>query len=46
MAYKMDKGNIFRGLILRNEKASENYNTDFLYRYKNKRSEERKALGV
>jgi len=32
MAYKMDKGNIFRGLILRNEKASENYNTDFLYR--------------
>ena len=33
MAHKMDHGNIFRGLILRNEKASDNYNTDFLYRY-------------
>jgi len=32
MAHKMDHGNIFRGLILRNEKASDNYNTDFLYR--------------
>jgi len=32
MAYKMDHGNIFRGLILRNENASQNYSTDFLYR--------------
>eukprot|EP00092_Neocalanus_flemingeri_P021987 GFUD01023845.1.p1 GENE.GFUD01023845.1~~GFUD01023845.1.p1 ORF type:complete len:801 (+),score=260.29 GFUD01023845.1:62-2464(+) len=32
MAFKMDKGNIFRGLILRNEKANSNYDTDFLYR--------------
>jgi len=32
MAFKMKKGNIYRGLILRNEKANENYDTDFLYR--------------
>jgi len=32
MALKMDKGNIFRGLILRNECANSNYTTDFLYR--------------
>ncbi|XP_023346270.1 ATP-dependent 6-phosphofructokinase isoform X2 [Eurytemora carolleeae] len=32
MAYKMDEGNIYRGLILRNEMASENYSTDFFYR--------------
>jgi len=32
MAHKMDHGQIFRGLILRNEKSSENYDTDFLYR--------------
>jgi len=32
MAHKMDKGNIFRGLILRNENSSKNYDTDFLYR--------------
>merc|ERR1712059_65714 len=29
---KMDKGNIFRGLVLMNEKANTNYNTDFLNR--------------
>ena len=33
MAFKMDKGNIFRGLVLRNECANSNYDTDFLYRY-------------
>ena len=33
MAFKMDKGNIYRGLILRNELASKNYDTDFLFRY-------------
>ena len=33
MAYKMEKGNILRGLILRNEKSNENYDTDFLYRF-------------
>eukprot|EP00090_Calanus_glacialis_P039892 TRINITY_DN6947_c0_g1_i1.p1 TRINITY_DN6947_c0_g1~~TRINITY_DN6947_c0_g1_i1.p1 ORF type:complete len:783 (-),score=277.12 TRINITY_DN6947_c0_g1_i1:304-2652(-) len=32
MAFKMDKGNIFRGLILRNECANSNYDTDFLFR--------------
>jgi len=32
MAHKMDHGEIYRGLILRNEKSSENYDTDFLYR--------------
>merc|ERR1719508_470194 len=32
MAFKMDKGNIYRGLVLRNECANANYNTDFLYR--------------
>merc|ERR1719300_1931306 len=32
MAFKMDKGNIFRGLVLRNECANSNYDTDFLYR--------------
>ena len=32
MAFKMDKGNIYRGLILRNELASKNYDTDFLFR--------------
>jgi len=32
MVHKMDHGNIFRGLILRNEKSSANYDTDFLYR--------------
>uniref|UniRef100_A0A1A9ZNQ3 6-phosphofructokinase n=1 Tax=Glossina pallidipes TaxID=7398 RepID=A0A1A9ZNQ3_GLOPL len=31
MASKMDKG-VQRGLILRNEKASDNYNTDFIHR--------------
>ena len=33
MAFKMDHGNIYRGLILRNENANSNYDTDFLYRY-------------
>ena len=33
MAFKMDKGNIYRGLILRNELANKNYDTDFLFRY-------------
>merc|ERR1719481_2430108 len=32
MAHKMDKGQIFRGLILRNENANKNYTTDFFYR--------------
>merc|ERR1719420_19700 len=32
MAFKMDKGNIYRGLILRNEYANKNYDTDFLFR--------------
>merc|ERR1719150_3478218 len=32
MAFKMDKGNIYRGLILRNELANKNYDTDFLFR--------------
>jgi hypothetical protein len=32
MAFKMKKGNIYRGLILRNEKANEHYDTDFLFR--------------
>ena len=32
MAFKMDKGNIYRGLVLRNECANSNYDTDFLYR--------------
>jgi len=32
MQHKMDKGQVFRGLILRNEKANENYSTDFLHR--------------
>ena len=33
LAFKMDHGNIFRGLILRNEYANKNYDTDFLYRF-------------
>lgn len=40
MASKMT-GGIQRGLILRNEKANENYNTDFIYRLY---SEEGKGL--
>ncbi|CAB4054907.1 pfkA [Lepeophtheirus salmonis] len=32
MASKMEKGKIERGLILRNEHASKNYSTDFIYR--------------
>ena len=32
MQNKMNQGKIERGLILRNEKANENYTTDFLYR--------------
>ena len=32
MAFKMDKGNIYRGLILRNENANSYYDTDFLFR--------------
>lgn len=40
MATKMAEG-VQRGLILRNEKASENYNTDFIYRLY---SEEGKGL--
>jgi len=35
MAFKMDKGNIYRGLVLRNEKANSNYDTDFLFRLYN-----------
>jgi len=35
MAFKMDKGNIYRGLILRNENANSNYDTDFLFRLYN-----------
>ena len=34
MAFKMDKGHIYRGLILRNELANKNYDTDFLFRYR------------
>ena len=29
---KLDAGKVERGLILRNEKCSDNYSTDFLYR--------------
>jgi len=32
MMAKMSEGNVQRGLILRNEKANENYTTDFIYR--------------
>lgn len=32
LSEKMDKGSIFRGLILLNEKANPNYNTEFLTR--------------
>ena len=32
MVSKMDKGFVFRGLVLINEKANENYNTDFINR--------------
>jgi len=32
MISKMDKGLVFRGLLLVNEKANENYNTDFINR--------------
>jgi len=35
LAFKMDHGNIFRGLILRNEYANKNYDTDFIYRLYN-----------
>lgn len=40
MAAKMAEG-VQRGLILRNEKASDNYNTEFMYRLY---SEEGKGL--
>ena len=33
MANKIKEGKVERGLILRNEKANENYTTDFLFRY-------------
>ena len=32
MANKIKEGKVERGLILRNEKANENYTTDFIYR--------------
>ena len=32
LCYKMDKGQVFRGLVLRNEMANPNYDTDFFYR--------------
>jgi len=32
LSYKMDKGQVFRGLVLRNEYANDNYSTDFFYR--------------
>ena len=32
LTHKMDHGQIFRGLILRNEYANKNYDTDFFYR--------------
>ena len=35
MVSKMNRGKIERGLILRNEKANENYTTDFVTRYRN-----------
>ena len=35
MTEKMDNGHIERGLILRNEHANENYNTDFINRWVN-----------
>lgn len=34
MSNKMTEGKIERGLILRNEKANENYTTDFITKYK------------
>jgi hypothetical protein len=33
---KIDRGKIERGLILRNEKANDEYTTEFLTRYKPK----------
>ena len=33
LASKMDKGQVFRGLLLINEKANPNYNIDFLRRF-------------
>ena len=33
MVSKMDKGHVFRGLLLINEKANENYNTEFINKY-------------
>ena len=33
MANKIKEGKVERGLILRNEKANENYTTDFIFRY-------------
>merc|ERR1712142_1119315 len=41
MAYKMDVGNIYRGLILRNECANSNYDTDFLYGLYNEEGKEK-----
>jgi len=41
MAFKMDKGNIYRGLVLRNECANSNYDTDFLYRLYNEEGKEK-----
>jgi 6-phosphofructokinase 1 len=32
MANKIKEGKVERGLILRNEKANENYTTDFIFR--------------
>jgi len=50
MVSKMDKGHVFRGLLLVNEKANENYNTDFINRLyseegKNKFSVRHNVLG-
>ena len=35
IASKMEKGNIFRGVILMNEKANKNYDLSFLTRFFN-----------
>ena len=36
IASKMEKGNIFRGVILMNEKANKNYDCNFLTRFENR----------
>ena len=46
MTNKIKEGKVARGLVLRNEKANDNYSTDFLFRYNSVHINESKVCTV